>query len=148
MVYCRRSYRVLHILACLAIFAPEALLGQLTIKPTFSPTRGFYESTIQVTLASSTPEAEIRYTTTGATPSSSSGTLYTGPITISTTTPLRAVAYSPGLGTSEVVTHTYVNIVDVLQQTDNPPGYPDSFADSDNNFHVSYLGSLTCMFFP
>ncbi|MGA2498880.1 MAG: lamin tail domain-containing protein, partial [Tepidisphaeraceae bacterium] len=76
--------------------------------------------------------------TLGAAPSASSatggmaafklGTQYTGPITISTTTTVRAVAYNGnGYMPSNVVTQTYVFPNDVIQQPVNPPGFPGSW---------------------
>jgi len=53
---------------------------------------GFYDSTIQVTLSTSSPSAQIRYTVDGSTPSETNGSLYASPINVSSTTNLRAVA--------------------------------------------------------
>ena len=72
--------------------------------PTFSPTGGTYTSSQSVTI-SATSGAAIYYTTNGDTPSTSS-TLYTGPITISSTTTLKAIAVNDNLS-SEVATASY-----------------------------------------
>ncbi|MDY7227107.1 polysaccharide lyase family 7 protein [Hyalangium rubrum] len=75
--------------------------------PSFSPAAGTYTSAQTVTLGSSTPGASIRYTTDGSTPSASTGTLYSGPVTISATTTLKAIAYQSGLTPSAVRSGTY-----------------------------------------
>ena len=100
--------------------------------PAFNIERGFYTNIFDVSLSTTTSAASIRYTTDGGTPGTTTGTLYSGPITISTTTPLRAVAYKDGVE-SEVVTHTYIFLADVLTQGNSPSGYPDEFAESDEN---------------
>src|SRR5262245_59170860 len=103
-------------------------MGGQTAAPVFSVERGFYSAPFQVTLTTATSGAKVRFTINGATPSSTVGTLYSGPISISTTTPLRAVAYATGLTNSDVVTHTYLFTAKVIQQPNNPSGYPSLFA--------------------
>ena len=78
-----------------------------TAAPTFSPGGGTYASAQSVTLSSTTSGATIRYTTDGSTPSSTVGTIYSGPVNIGTTTTLRAIAYASGLENSAVTSATY-----------------------------------------
>ncbi|MEF3695371.1 MAG: chitobiase/beta-hexosaminidase C-terminal domain-containing protein [Candidatus Cloacimonadota bacterium] len=59
--------------------------------PLFSPAGGLYFSPQTVTISTTTAGASIYYTIDGSTPSSAS-TLYSAPITISTTTTLKAIA--------------------------------------------------------
>ncbi|HEX8705414.1 MAG TPA: polysaccharide lyase family 7 protein [Myxococcaceae bacterium] len=80
--------------------------GQVA-SPVFSPAPGTYTSAQTVTLSSATSGASIRYTTDGSTPTSTSGTLYSGPLTISATTTVRAIAYQSGLANSPVTSGTY-----------------------------------------
>jgi hypothetical protein len=75
--------------------------------PTFAPAAGLYPSAQTVTLATTTPGASIRYTTNGSTPTATSGTLYSGPITIDASATLKAVAYRSGLADSFVSVGTY-----------------------------------------
>ena len=82
----------------------------------FSHHRGFYDSPFDVTISCDTAGAQIRYTTDGTEPDQSS-TLYTGPITISTTTCLRAKAFKSGLMPSNIDTQTYLFLDDVVEQT-------------------------------
>lgn len=64
-----------------------------TPTPVMSLAPGFYTGSQTVTLTCSDPTATIRYTTNGNDPTAAS-TLYSGPITIATTTVLRAAAFS------------------------------------------------------
>lgn len=64
-----------------------------TSKPTFDLEPGRYSGSVTISLASANENEQIRYTTNGATPTSTS-TLYTNPITINATTVIRARAFS------------------------------------------------------
>ena len=73
-----------------------------------APVPGPYIGTILVGLYSNTEGSSIRYTTDGETaPTESVGTLYTGPLTISTTTTIKAIAYKTGLSDSPETDGTY-----------------------------------------
>jgi len=74
--------------------------------PVFSPKAGIYTSGQAVTITDSTPGAAIYYTTDDTTPTTSSN-MYTGPITVSSTTTLKAIAVAAGYSTSAVVTRVY-----------------------------------------
>ena len=85
--------------------------------PTPSVGSGTYTENQKVALKSSTEGATIYYTTNGAEPGRTSGTRYTGPITVpgtegqSITTTLKAIAVKNGMQDSEVKTFTYtINI--------------------------------------
>jgi hypothetical protein len=69
--------------------------------PTFSPDGGTYTSAQLVTISDATSDATIYYTTDGSTPSTSS-TTYTGPITVSSTETLKAIAVATGENNSLV----------------------------------------------
>lgn len=62
--------------------------------PSFSPPGGPYPTPQSVSITTTTSGATIRYTTDGSTPSATSGTVYTGPVTVSATSTLRAIAYT------------------------------------------------------
>ncbi len=79
--------------------------GTIVSAPIFSPAGGTYITAQTVSISSSTSEAAIYYTTDGSTPSSSS-TPYTGAITISETTTIKAIAIKDGINSS-VTTATY-----------------------------------------
>ena len=74
--------------------------------PTFSPGAGTYTAAQQVTIATATAGATIYYTTNGTTPTTSS-TVYTGPITVSTSETVEAMAAESGFFNSNVSTAVY-----------------------------------------
>src|SRR5688500_7077751 len=96
--------------------------------PTFSVARGFYDAAFSLSLFTQ-PGLTIRYTLDGSTPSATAGTVYTGPIAISTSTVVRALAYSVSQLASPVATHSYIFPAAVRAQSATPlPGWPSMFA--------------------
>ncbi|MEM6343569.1 MAG: lamin tail domain-containing protein [Bacteroidota bacterium] len=93
--------------------------------------RGFYQSPFTLSLSPSHAQTNIRYTTDGSKPSFGQGSLYTGPINISTTTTFRYFAWSPQ-DTSSVITHTYLFLADVINQAGSQAGYPNGM-ELDNS---------------
>ncbi len=82
--------------------------GLTFVEPvTFSVQGGIYNSSRTVSLSTITGGADIHYTTDGSTPTINDPE-YTGPITVSTNTPLRARAFSPPLIESKTRTQTYL----------------------------------------
>lgn len=75
-------------------------------KPSFSVTGGYVQVGVSVEISAG-PGESIYYTTNGAKPTASS-TRYTGPVTITQTTPLRAIAVAEGKLNSEVATENYL----------------------------------------
>ena len=75
------------------------------VAPVFSPAAGSYAGAQSVSI-SSTSGAAIHYTTDGSTPTSTTGTLYSGPVNITATTTLKAIA-SNSAGSSSVTSGTY-----------------------------------------
>ncbi len=74
--------------------------------PTFSPAGGTYLGTQNVTISTATTGANIYYTVDGTVPTASS-TLYTGPVAISKTSTLSAIAVASGYNNSGVASATY-----------------------------------------
>ncbi len=96
----------------------------------FSVDRGFFDVPFTVAITTATDGAEIRYTTNGSAPSATSGILYTGPIQISRTTVLRAIATKPGYTPTDVDTHSYIFPNDVVAQSQQSvinAGYPSTW---------------------
>ena len=85
---------------------PTAASGGTCATPTFSPVAGTYSTTQYVTISSATDGATIYYTTNGDTPSALS-TPYSGPITVSSTQTIKAIAIKANHTNSEVATATY-----------------------------------------
>ena len=112
--------------------------GAVAEPPAFNPASGvkFYPS-MQITLSCATEGATIRYTTDGSSPIVSSP-VYTGPITLTATTTIKARAYAPNVGVSATSTATYLcvpgakdfnRIIDITIRADLPsadqgPGIP------------------------
>lgn len=97
--------------------------------PAFSPSEGAYADTQSVSLSTSTEGAEIRYTTDGSAPTATTGSVYSGPIQVSSTTTLRAMASKTGWADSPVVSATFTiggKVADV--QFDPPAGTFDASA--------------------
>ena len=90
--------------------------------------RGYYNDPIDVQISSATPDAQIYFTTDGHAPTQTSGTLYSGAVPVTTTTTLRAAAYLDNYIPTNVDTHTYLFLNDVVAQPNNPVGYPATWA--------------------
>ncbi|MFH0866918.1 MAG: CotH kinase family protein [Bacteroidota bacterium] len=77
-------------------------------KPQENLTAGFYASAVTVTLTTNEPSSVIRYTLNGSQPTAAS-TLYSGPITVSTTKVLKAITIStdPAILPSFIIYNTY-----------------------------------------
>lgn len=99
-------------------------INQALPAPHFSMKHGFYDTPFTVTITSDSSSARIYYTTDGSEPNDSAGTLYTTPVSITTTTLLRAIVVQAGLQPSAISTATYLFLRDVINQPNNPPGYP------------------------
>ncbi len=74
---------------------------------TFSQPTGFYNESVTIELSSIEKGIAIYYTTDGSSPTTKSN-LYSGPITISKNTSLRAVSYKQGKLLSNITTSTYL----------------------------------------
>jgi hypothetical protein len=115
----------------------------------FSHSRGFYDDPFLVAITTQTADAKIYYTIDGSSPFDLRtglpiGTLYSGPIPITTTTCLRAGASQPGWLSTKVVTHTYIFLNDVINQATNPQtgaqvtptGYPTSWGSVPGDYQM------------
>jgi hypothetical protein len=74
--------------------------------PTFSPAAGTYTTSQTVTISDATAGTTIYYTNNGTTPTTSSN-VYSGPITVSSTETLEAIAVETGYTNSPVTTAAY-----------------------------------------
>ena len=113
--------------------APNAAgtLTALAANPTASVTRGFFKDPFTVVLSCATPSASIRYTLDGSVPTAAS-TLYATPLSVSTTTLLRAVAFATNFVPSETITHSYIYLDSVFAQTSPPYDNPANATDNAN----------------
>ena len=106
-------------------------VGYVTIssKPDFSHTRGFYNAPFDLTLHSEEENTSIMYTLDGSEPDRNSGTLYSEPMTISTTSTVRAMAFTDNGAGSEVRTHTFIFLNDIILQDNSGVPVPQHSQD-------------------
>jgi LruC domain-containing protein len=114
----------------LADFQSVLSCGQPKVDPsTFSLAAATY-STCQTITLSATSGADIRYTINDGTPDATS-TLYTGPLTISSTSTIKAIAIKTGMNNSDVVTKVYtINLPQVAMPTFSPA--PGTYSSQQN----------------
>ena len=84
----------------------SAAPAQAVATPVFSPAGGTYTTAQNVTISCATPGAAIRYTTDGSTPTSAS-TQYTGPISVTGSETVKAIAIAAGMTDSAVASAAY-----------------------------------------
>lgn len=98
--------------------------------PVFSLDSTTFTDSVVVELTASLPTHEIRYTTNERVPTIAS-TLYTGPITVSDTTQIRAIAVSPDGEISTVVSESYIELASSVLDDDSnlPILIVDTFGD-------------------
>jgi hypothetical protein len=88
--------------------------------PTFSPVSGTsFTSTLSVTINESTSGSTIYYTTNGSTPTTSSQ-VYSSPITISSSTTIKAIAVASGVSSAVGSASYTLNAVTVATPTFSP----------------------------
>jgi hypothetical protein len=103
--------------------------------PLFSKSHGFYDSDIEVVI-SADEGSVIYYTLDGSEPSDLNGFKYSTPVKISRTTVLRAAEYKNNILNGRINTATYLFTKDIVQQPNNPEGYPDKWGP-----YVEYEGN-------
>lgn len=112
----------------------------------FSHDRGFYDAPFSVLITTRTEGATIRYTVDGSRPDETHGQTYRGPVSISGTTCLRAMAFKPGLLSTDVDTQTYIFLADVIRQTG--AGLPDTWGHKGADYEMdpmvvnAYAGTI------
>ena len=96
---------------------------------TFSTIHGYFTAPFPVTLTTNIPGGSIYYTTDNSVPTATNGTLYTGPITINTTTVLQAATVVDGVA-SAYQTQTYIFAAAVATQSNTSAeaaGFPTAW---------------------
>ncbi len=101
--------------------------------------RGFYDEAFELEITSSTQFVDIWYTTDGTypAPDNATATLYDGPLTIDSTTAIRAAAYAEDATPAGVSTATYLFIDDILTQSPDgspPAGFPESWGSNSEDY--------------
>jgi len=114
-------------------------ISSVAATPTASPAAGTFTSTQDVTFSSTTAGGTICYTTDGSDPTSvvagncTTGTIYTGAITLTTTTTLRALTTKSGLTASSISSDTYT--IQVATPSNSPGA---------GSYTTSQAVTLTC----
>jgi N-acetylneuraminic acid mutarotase len=88
-------------------YRPSTATLPATPTPVFGTTPGAYDSGGPVTIFDAMPNAVIYYTTDGTTPTTAS-TLYSAPVTLSSSETIQAIATAPGYSNSSVASAAYV----------------------------------------
>ena len=103
-------------------------MGNVPACPEFSVNHGFYYSPFLLEINS--PEASIRifYTRDGSNPGITNGILYSEPVSIAVTSIIRAVCIGQDMSVSKTTTRTYLFPDDIINQPNNPDGYPSTWA--------------------
>jgi hypothetical protein len=84
-------------------------MSNIAAEPTFSPAPGYYATVPSaITISTATSGATIRYTTDGSTPTSTTGTVYSGPVAINSSTTLKAMAFKSGMYDSYLKSDDYI----------------------------------------
>lgn len=104
------------------VTSEEEGAGPTVATPTFDPASGttFGNDGLSVTISCATTGASIYYTLDGSIPDDES-TLYSGPISLTTTTTIKAIAYDTNDNTSNVATATYTYVDPTAPGTLNNP---------------------------
>lgn len=91
----------------------------------FSHSRGYYNNSFSLIIETTDPNATIKFTTNGKTPSINEGNVYNGAIAINTTSVVKAFAYST-TETSMVEAHTFIYLNEIINQPSITTGFPYS----------------------
>lgn len=118
-------------------FGPAAGQSQAAL-PVVSPTGGVFQSSVTVTVTCSTASSTIRYTTDGSEPTTSSP-VYSSPVTLVTSSTLRARAFAAGYLNSAVKEASFtVDTTGLVQAPSFTPG-----AGTYNNVTTVEVASAT-----
>jgi hypothetical protein len=108
----QKNLLAITLMIVIAIFSISFLMcnpqnGGQVFQPEFSPAGGTYSTTQYVIISCATPGATIYYTTDGTIPYPSIDPIYSGPITVSSTKTIKAIATNYGMQDSQVASATY-----------------------------------------
>ena len=125
------SYKKSFILLFILVVVSLTSFAKEQVKDTkFSVDRGFFNEPFVLKITSETEGADIRFTKDGSKPSLENGEIYSNPIIINTTTIIRAAAFKNGLEPTDIDTHSYLFLDDVIRQ--NGQGMPRDWGTLGN----------------
>ncbi len=104
----------------------------------FSAEHGFANEDFELTMTTTTPDAEIRYTTDGSVPTVESA-IYELPVVIDASTVVRAAAFRDDLEASRVSTQSYLFVDDVLTQDTGSAldrGFPQTWSSEVADYEM------------
>jgi len=96
----------------------------------FSPVEGTFDTSATVTLSTPTDGAQIYFSTDGTDPTVGNGTLYAGPISVTTTQTIKAIAVKQGWDNATVASATFT--INVAQTVTTPAVTPISDVEIDD----------------
>ncbi len=115
------------------------------IAPVFSDNGLYHTEAFSLSITPASEDTVIYYTLDGSVPGEGD-IRYTGPITIEDNTVVRAVAFSPGLMASDVVTATYLfeepHTVPVVCLSGEPSQMYTIFNKASRNYKPEYAGNV------
>jgi hypothetical protein len=122
--------------------------------PVFTPPGGTYTNTQSVTISGATRGTAIYYTVNGTTPTTAS-TVYSGPISVTATETIKAIAVASGYPQSAVITATYTltlpaattpiptQTVTIAEATANATVYYTTNGSVPTTASTKYTGPIT-----
>ncbi len=126
-------------------------LFELLPTPVFSNDNAFFAGAADITISVDDPEAEIRFTINGSTPTEESS-LYTEPVNFEETTMLRARAFKPDALPSRIATNTFIGeddfqldvvslVTDSAHLWGNAGIYDNRFSGIEKPLHIEYFSA-------
>ena len=117
----------------------------ITEMPQIQPEAGFYSGSVQVSISSNEPGATIRYTLDGSLPRDTSA-IYIAPLTVDSTTVVRARVFVPGKLPGKAATSTFFinenSVLPVISLSTDPANF------FDNEIGIYVLGDSASPNFP
>jgi hypothetical protein len=102
-------------------------ISSILTPPHFNVERGMFDQPFALVLNSSEPNVTIRYTLDGTEPTEAASLVYGGPLSITNTTVLRAATFKANTLPSTTVTHSYLFLEQIVQQSSRPAGFPTNW---------------------
>ena len=115
----------------------------ITLPPTVTPSSGVISGNTQMVISSDSPTAVIRYTRDGSLPTSAS-TRYSGPVSINSSTRIRARVFEPDGSVSPTVSRSYIMLASNVRDFSStlPVVVIDSFGGGgvpSNSFEGAFM---------